>query len=260
MLKIENLHVKSKTPDSSDQKEKSQQILNGINLNIKQDEIHVIMGPNGSGKSTLVKTIIGHPFFEISNGHISYHYNRKSFNLLEVDSHQRALMGIFLSFQYPVEIPGVDNFSFLKASFESICHYQGAEILKDEDFKALLVNNMEFLNMDKSFLNRGLNAGFSGGEKKKNEILQLLTLNPKLALLDETDSGLDVDSLKIVASGINRYKNKNNSVILVTHYQRLLDYINVDYIHILHQGKIIKSAGNDLAKEIEKKGYDYFIS
>jgi Fe-S cluster assembly ATP-binding protein len=235
------------------------EILKGINLTVKKGEIHAIMGPNGSGKSTLSKIIAGHPAYEISNGEINYEINGKMKNLLELDPAERAKEGIFLGFQYPIEVPGVSNFTFLKESFNQICEAQGVEKMDDETFLKHLRSKLKTLEMNESFLERSVNEGFSGGEKKKNEILQMAVLNPRLSLLDETDSGLDIDALKIVANGVNALKNRFNSTILVTHYQRLLDYVIPDYVHVLYKGKIIKSGDKSLALELEEKGYDWLI-
>lgn len=234
-------------------------ILQGINLNIKPGEVHAIMGPNGSGKSTLSKVIAGHPDYEVSGGTINFDINGKPSDLLELEAYERSRQGIFLGFQYPIEIPGVTNITFMHESFNAICEEQGAEKMSREDFREYVISKLPILEMDKSFLDRAVNEGFSGGEKKKNEILQMLLMNPRLALLDETDSGLDIDALKIVAKGVNSLKSKYNAVVLVTHYQRLLDYIEPDFVHVLYKGKIIKSGDKSLALELEAKGYDWLI-
>ena len=235
------------------------EILKGINLKVNKGEIHAIMGPNGSGKSTLSKIIAGHPAYEVTSGEVNYEINGKMKNLLELEPSDRAKEGIFLGFQYPIEVPGVSNFTFLQESFNQICEHQGLEKMNDEDFLKHLRTKLKVLEMNESFLDRSVNEGFSGGEKKKNEILQMAILNPRLSLLDETDSGLDIDALKVVAGGVNALKSRFNATILVTHYQRLLDYIVPDYVHVLYKGQIIKSGDKSLAHELEEKGYDWLI-
>lgn len=249
MLEIKNLHAEVE----------NKKILNGLNFKVNAGEVHAIMGPNGSGKSTLSKVIAGHPAYKVTEGEIWFEVNRKKINLLELAPHERAIAGIFLGFQYPIEVPGVSNITFLRESFNEICKAQGADPLSDEDFENFLKEKIKVLEMDESFLNRPVNEGFSGGEKKKNEILQMAVLNPRLKLLDETDSGLDIDALKIVANGVNLLKSKYSSTVLVTHYQRLLDYIVPDQVHVLYKGKIIKSGDKSLALELEEKGYDWLI-
>ena len=243
MLKINNLNAKIQ--------EKS--ILSGFNLEIKPGEVHAIMGPNGSGRSTLSNILSGKKGYEVS-GEVLYENN----NLFDLETEERAHRGIFLAFQYPLEIPGVNTNIFLKTSLNSIRKAKGEKELDALEFLKLVKEKAKELKFDEEKLNRQLNVGFSGGEKKKNEILQMSILNPKLSILDETDSGLDIDALKIVADGVNVLRKKNNSFLIITHYQRLLDYIKPDFVHVLMGGKIIKSGGADLALELEKKGYENF--
>lgn len=238
----------------------STQILDSINLNLSPGEVHVIMGPNGSGKSTLSKVIAGHPHYSIDQGDLRLNINGKMQSIIEMEDFERARNGIFLSFQYPIEIEGISNFEFLYESFKAICEHQGTPPMEENDFRNYVTEKMNLLEMNPAFLDRGVNQGFSGGEKKKNEILQMLVLNPRVAILDETDSGLDIDALKIVAKGINSFKSKYNSVCIVTHYQRLLDYIKPDFVHVLSEGKIQKTGDHSLALELESKGYDWIKS
>ncbi len=236
------------------------EILKEINFKANAGEVHAIMGPNGSGKSTLSKVVAGHPSFEVTKGEISYARHGKTIDLMPLNPDERSKSGIFLGFQYPIEIPGVTNLSFLMESYNEICSAQGVKQMDKKEFIDFLRPKLELLEMNESFLNRPVNTGFSGGEKKKNEILQMLVLNPQLIFLDETDSGLDIDALKVVAKGVNSIKSKYNSVILITHYQRLLDYICPDFVHVLYKGQIIKSGDKSLALKLEKKGYDWLIS
>ncbi len=229
------------------------QILKGLNLEVKAGEVHAIMGPNGSGQSTLASVLAGREEFEVTGGTAEFNGE----DLLEMAPEERAVAGVFLAFQYPVEIPGVSNMNFLKTAVNEIRKQKGEGEMPPADFIKLVRSEAQKMDMDPSLLTRSLNEGFSGGEKKRNEILQLSILQPKLAILDETDSGLDIDALKIVSEGVNRYKSQDNAVILVTHYQRLLDYIVPDFVHVLYKGKIVKSGGKELAKELEAKGYDW---
>ena len=228
-------------------------ILKGINLAVRKGEVHAIMGPNGSGKSTLSKLIAGHPDYHLTKGEILF----QGENILELEPDERARRGIFLGFQYPVEIPGVNNAEFLRMAYNSRRKTLGLDEADPIDFEEILDAKMKMLDMDARFKDRSINEGFSGGEKKRNEILQMAVLEPALAILDETDSGLDVDALKIVAGGINRLRGPDRGIVLITHYQRLLDYVQPDFVHVLSGGRIIKSGGKDLALEVEKLGYDW---
>jgi Fe-S cluster assembly ATP-binding protein len=230
-----------------------QAILNGINLDVKPGEVHAIMGPNGSGKSTLSKVLAGHPSYDVTGGEISY----LGQDLLPLTPDERAQAGIFLSFQYPLEIPGVTNINFLKASVNAVRKAQGIKTLDAIEFLSFIREKCKLLDMDESFLYRSINEGFSGGEKKRNEILQMAALEPKLAILDETDSGLDIDALRVISEGVNAMRRSDRAIILVTHYQRLLNYIEPDFIHVLAHGSIIKSGDKSLALELEDKGYSW---
>jgi Fe-S cluster assembly ATP-binding protein len=243
MLSIRNLHAGVE----------GREILRGIDLEVKAGEVHAVMGPNGSGKSTLAQVLAGHPAYAVTAGEVRYDGQ----NLLELSPEDRARAGVFLAFQYPVEIPGVSTAQFLKAAVNEIRTRQGQEELDAIEFLALLREKLALVEMDQSFISRPVNEGFSGGEKKRNEILQLAVLKPKLAILDETDSGLDIDALRIVAAGINALRTPDNATILVTHYQRLLNYITPDYVHVLFNGRIVKSGGKALALALEAKGYDW---
>ncbi|ASV30101.1 Fe-S cluster assembly ATPase SufC [Maribacter cobaltidurans] len=243
MLKIIDLHAQVE----------DKEILKGINLEVKAGEVHAIMGPNGSGKSTLAEVIAGKEEFEVTKGSVEL----EGEDLEDVAPEERAHKGIFLSFQYPVEIPGVSVTNFMKTAINESRKAKGLEDMPANEMLKLIRDKSEMLEIDRKFLSRSLNEGFSGGEKKRNEIFQLAMLEPKVAILDETDSGLDIDALRIVANGVNKLKSKDNAVIVITHYQRLLDYIVPDFVHVLHDGKIVKSGGKELALELEEKGYDW---
>jgi Fe-S cluster assembly ATP-binding protein len=243
MLSIKNLKA------SINDKE----ILKGLNLEVKPGEVHAIMGPNGSGKSTLASVLAGKEDYEVTGGEVIY--NGK--NLLDLAPEERAAEGVFLAFQYPIEIPGVSNINFLRTSINEIRKYHGEDEITAKEFLAMVKEKQALVEFDAKLTNRSVNEGFSGGEKKRNEIFQMAMLNPKLSILDETDSGLDIDALKIVANGVNKLKSKDNATIVITHYQRLLDFIVPDFVHVLYNGKIIKTAGKELALELEEKGYDW---
>lgn len=243
MLEVKNLHVKINGTE----------ILKGIDLKVNAGEVHAIMGPNGSGKSTLAQVLAGREEYEVTQGEVFY--NGK--NLLEMNPEDRAREGVFLAFQYPVEIPGVSNTNLLKTALNEIRKYGGQEELDAMEFLTLVREKVKLVELDQTLLSRSVNEGFSGGEKKRNEIFQMAVLEPKLAILDETDSGLDIDALRIVSNGVNKLKAKDNAVIVVTHYQRLLNYIVPDFVHVLYKGKIIKSGSKELALELEEKGYDW---
>jgi Fe-S cluster assembly ATP-binding protein len=245
MLKINNLKANVA----------GKEILNGIDLEVKAGEVHAIMGPNGSGKSTLANVLTGNSNYEVTEGEVLFGGK----NLLEMNPETRAREGMFLAFQYPVEIPGISNATFLKTAINEIKKYHGSEELTPKEFLNMIKEKSALLGMDEGMVSRYVNVGFSGGEKKRNEILQMLMLEPKFVLLDETDSGLDIDALKIVANGVNIYRNSQNAFLVVTHYQRLLNYIVPDFVHVLYKGRIIKSGGKELALELEEKGYDWLI-
>ncbi|MCX5761363.1 MAG: Fe-S cluster assembly ATPase SufC [Gemmatimonadetes bacterium] len=245
MLKIENL-----TASVADK-----QILKGISLTVNPGEVHAIMGPNGSGKSTLAQVVAGHPGYIVTGGSVTF----EGQDLLAMEAEVRAQAGIFLAFQYPVEIPGVSNAYFLRAAYNEIRKARGEEEADPMEFLDIMEQKLKIVEMTESMLQRSVNAGFSGGEKKRNEILQMAVLDPKLAILDETDSGLDIDALRIVAEGVNKLKRPDRSTIVVTHYQRLLNYIVPDFVHVLAQGRIIKSGGKELALELEERGYDWLL-
>lgn len=228
-------------------------ILKGVNLEIKAGEIHAVMGRNGSGKSTLSKVLAGHPAYTVTGGDVLY----KERNLLEMEPEERSRSGVFLAFQYPLEIPGVSNLDFLRVSYNSKRKASGLDELDMFDFDDLVQDKLGIVKMDSAFLSRSVNEGFSGGEKKRNEILQMALLEPSLAILDETDSGLDIDALRIVAEGVNQLTNETNATIVITHYQRLLNYIQPDFVHVMHAGQIIKTGGKELALELEEKGYEW---
>jgi len=243
MLSIKNLHAKIE----------DKEILRGIDLNVKPGEVHAIMGPNGSGKSTLASVLAGNEMFEVNEGEVLF--NDK--DILEMAPEDRAREGLFLSFQYPVEIPGVSMVNFMKTAVNEHRKYRGEDPISSSDFLKMMRERKKLVELDSNLTTRSVNQGFSGGEKKRNEIFQMAMLEPKLSILDETDSGLDIDALRIVANGVNKLKTKQNATVVITHYQRLLDYIIPDYVHVLYNGKIIKSGGKELALELEEKGYDW---
>lgn len=243
MLQVKDLHA------SVDDKD----ILKGIDLDVKSGEVHAIMGPNGSGKSTLAAVIAGKDEFKITRGDVLFNGE----DITELDPEERAHKGVFLSFQYPVEIPGVTVTNFIKTAINETRKAKGLEDMPAGEMLKLIKEKADLLDIDRKFLSRFLNEGFSGGEKKRNEVFQMVIMNPKLAIMDETDSGLDIDAMKIVANGVNKFKNKDNAVILITHYQRLLDYIIPDYVHVMMDGKIVKSGSKELAYQLEERGYDW---
>jgi Fe-S cluster assembly ATP-binding protein len=243
MLSIQNLHAGIE----------GKKILNGINLDIKPGEVHAIMGPNGSGKSTLANVLAGRADYEVLHGTVEFFGK----DLLELSPEKRAGEGLFLAFQYPVEIPGLSTINFIKTAVNEVRKYRGLDALDSVAFLKLMKEKMALLNMEQSLLTRSLNEGFSGGEKKRNEVFQMAMLEPRLAILDETDSGLDIDAIRIVSNGVNKLRNKDNAVLVVTHYQRLLDYIVPDFVHVLYNGRIVKSGTKELALELEERGYDF---
>ncbi|MCS6837871.1 MAG: Fe-S cluster assembly ATPase SufC [Bdellovibrionaceae bacterium] len=232
-------------------------VLNQFNLTLRPGEIHALMGPNGSGKSSLSKILAGHPDYRVTEGTIEMEVNLQMKSLLDMEPHQRAQAGLFVGLQYPIEVPGVTNFSLLFHAFNRILEAHGSASLSESEFRKLACDKLRVLQMNESYLDRPVNVGFSGGEKKRNEILQLLILNPKIAILDEIDSGLDVDALKIVAHGISQFRSSNNVLVLITHYQRLLEFVRPDYVHVMVQGGIRHTGGWDLVSKIEKQGYDW---
>ncbi len=248
MLELKNLHAEVEGEGI--------EILKGVNLKVNKGEIHAIMGPNGSGKSTLAKVIAGHPEYEVTGGDIIY----KGESILEMDPDERAHAGVFLAFQYPVEVPGVTNTTLLRESYNTIAASRGREELDPLEFDDYIREKLDLVEMNPDFLERSVNTGFSGGEKKRNEIFQMAVLQPTLSLLDETDSGLDIDALRIVSEGINKLHGEEDAVVLITHYQRLLNYIVPDYVHVMLGGRIVKSGGKELAFELEEKGYDWLES
>lgn len=250
MLNIQNLHVRVE----------EKEVLKGLTLEVKAGEVHAIMGPNGSGKSTLSKVIAGHPEYTVTSGTITYDVNFRPKDLLSMEPDERARNGVFLAFQYPVEIPGIPNVQFLRAAFNAICKHQGVDPMETKAFETFVRGKARMLEIDSSFLDRELNVDLSGGEKKRNEILQMAVLNPRLALLDETDSGLDVDSLRIVSEGVNKLKTEDNAIVMITHYHRILNYIKPDFVHVLADGRIVKTGDAKLALEIEERGYDWLLN
>ena len=247
MLEIKNLQAKVE----------DKEILKGLNLTVKAGEIHAIMGPNGSGKSTLSKVLAGHPAYEVTGGEVNYEINFQMKNLLELAPDERAKEGVFLAFQYPIEVPGISNFNFLHTSFNAVLSHQGSEPMSENDFRTYVEEKMKLVSMRKDFLERPVNVGFSGGEKKRAEILQMAVLKPEIAIMDETDSGLDIDALRIVSEGVNTLRGDEMGIVLITHYQRILNYISPDFVHVMLDGRIVESGGADLALHLEDQGYDW---
>jgi Fe-S cluster assembly ATP-binding protein len=249
MLKIKNLHAVIG----------GKEVLKDLNLEVKPGETHAIMGPNGSGKSTLAKVLAGHPDVEVTSGSVEYDIDFTRRDLLELPPDERARQGVFLAFQYPIEIGGLENLNFLRTSFNAICRAQGAAPMDDKEFRRFVELKLPLVGLDRSFLERSVNAGFSGGEKKRNEILQMAVLAPRLAILDETDSGLDIDSLKMVGEAVTKLKSPDKAILLITHYQRLLDYIQPDFVHVFVDGRIVRTGGAELARSLEREGYEKFL-
>lgn len=245
LLNIKDLHANIE----------GKEILKGLNFTVNTGEVHAIMGPNGAGKSTLASVLVGNPNYEVTSGEVDF----CGHNLLDMDPEERAREGLFLSFQYPVEIPGVSMTNFMRTALNEVRKYKGLDPISASDFLKMMKEKRELVELNKDLASRSVNEGFSGGEKKRNEIFQMAMLQPKLAILDETDSGLDIDALRIVASGVNKLRSKDNATVVITHYQRLLDYIKPDFVHVLYNGRIVKSAGPELALELEEKGYDWII-
>lgn len=245
LLKIKDLHANVE----------GKEILKGLNFTVNTGEVHAIMGPNGAGKSTLASVLVGNPNYEVTSGEIDF----CGHDLLDMDPEERAREGLFLSFQYPVEIPGVSMTNFMRTALNEVRKHKGLDPISASDFLKMMKEKRELVELNKDLASRSVNEGFSGGEKKRNEIFQMAMLEPKLAILDETDSGLDIDALRIVAAGVNKLRSKDNATVVITHYQRLLDYIKPDFVHVLYNGRIVKSAGPELALELEEKGYDWII-
>lgn len=250
MLSIKNLSVVIE----------QKSVIKDLNLEIGAGEVHAIMGPNGSGKSTLSRALAGHPAYQVTHGSIELEIDFKQMSILELTPEERSKAGIYLAFQYPIEVPGVSNFEFLKAAFDAHCVHQGIPKMNDSELRALVQKKASLVDLTAEFLDRGVNEGFSGGEKKRNEILQMLLLAPRLCVLDETDSGLDIDALKVVSRGVNSMRSNDRSFLLITHYQRLLDYIEPDFVHVFVDGKIVESGDAKLAKRLEKTGYESYLT